>query len=231
MQLAAEHCAMNPPLSPGEVHYLWWFVQGSIMEPDTRRRLLLAWGMCERHSFGALAAEAAFRHGYLHGQAILYEDLMERAARAFELAGPLPGARLARRLRARARCQMCEFGYGPDSESHISPERVAVGRDITLLSGFLAEAEHHWRATVCGRCAGGNAQVRCRVHLLEDLRSDPSLSLEPHRALVRRIFSHLSRYSASFQWELRGTDTTEERAALVSAIGWCSGWGALLAIP
>jgi hypothetical protein len=215
-------------LSPGEVHFLWWFIQGSIMEPETRWQLRLGWGMCQRHILGALAAEAAFRHGYLHGPAVLYADLMERALRAFELAGPLAAARLARRLRARARCQMCELGYGPASQGFISAERVQQGRDLSHLMSFLLECRSFWRESVCGRCASDDTKARCRTHLLEDLRSDPSLDLGPHRALVKRISRHMQRYDASFRWDLCGTDTSEERAALVSAAGWCGGWQALL---
>src|SRR5512135_231296 len=45
-------------LSKGEVHFLRSFIQGSIMLTETRRRLLLAWGMCPRHSLAALSVEA-----------------------------------------------------------------------------------------------------------------------------------------------------------------------------
>jgi len=220
----------DAPLSPGEVHFLWWFIQGSIMQPETRRQLRLAWGMCERHGVGALAAEAALRHGYLHGPAILYADLMARAARAFGVAGPLPGARLARRLRSRGACLMCELGFGPDSRSFISQERVEAGRDLSQIRAILVTLERHWRATVCGRCAGSRAQPRCRVHLVEELRNDPLLDLEPQRALVCSILGHVERYDASFRLEMQGTDSPEDRAALVSAAGWCGGWSALLAL-
>jgi len=92
--------------SPGEVHFLWFFIQGSIMVPDTRAQLRRAWGMCRRHSFTLLAVEAAFRHGYLHGPALLYEDLMERALAAFNLRGPLQEIRVAHRLRDTGPCLM-----------------------------------------------------------------------------------------------------------------------------
>lgn len=229
MLLAPARCAINPPLSPGEVHYLWWFIQGSVMDPGTRRRLVLAWGMCARHGFGAIAAEAAFRHGYLHGPAILYEDLMERAARALAAAGPLAGARVARRLRARVGCLMCESGYGPQSEGFISAERLAAGRDLSQIREFLESSERYWRRAVCGRCSASAVEARCRVHLLEDLRRDPDLSLATHRALVENILGHVQRYSRSFGWDAQGTDTEEDRAALVSAVGWCGGWRHLLA--
>lgn len=117
-------------LSPGEVHFLWWFMQGSIMDPEMRRHLRLAWGMCDRHGVGALGAEAAFRHGYLHGPAILYAP----------------------------------------------------------LRAFLSQSRAHWMSTVCGRCSRSAAKVCCRLHLLEALRSDPSLDLDPHRSLVDSIY-------------------------------------------
>jgi len=40
----------------------------------------------------------------------------------------------------------------------------------------------------------------------------------------------VTRFGRSFRWELRGTDTGEDRAALISAVGWCSGWRPLLSI-
>ncbi|OGG49419.1 MAG: hypothetical protein A3F84_23680 [Candidatus Handelsmanbacteria bacterium RIFCSPLOWO2_12_FULL_64_10] len=228
MPLAAERCTVNPPLSAGEVHFLWWFIQGSVMQPETRRRLVLGWGMCERHAFGALAAEAAFRHGYLHGPAILYEDLMKRAAHALDAAGPMAGARAVRRLRSRAVCLMCELRYGPDSQGFISAERLAAGRDPSSVRDFLGRSERYWRVAVCGRCAVTGAAARCRLHLLGDLRSDPQVPFAPHRVLVEKILARVRRYSHSFCWEARGTDTEEDRAALVSAVGWCGGWRALL---
>jgi hypothetical protein len=107
--------------SDGEAHFLWHFMQGSIMVPETRRRLRRAWGMCARHSFGAVAVEAAFRPRFLHGPALLYEDMMERAVTALkERPGPFQAVRLARRLRAAGPCLMCELGYAqtPPLPSH-----------------------------------------------------------------------------------------------------------------
>lgn len=227
-KLAAIH-APRTVLSEGEVHFLWWFIQGSIMDLETRRRLWRAWGMCERHGSAWLSVEAAFRHCYLHSLAIVYSELMERASRAFEMSGPLAGTRLARRLRLRGPCLMCELELGPDSSGgFVSAERVAEGRDLSQLRRFMAESARHWRGAVCGRCASTAAASRCRVHLLLDLERDPAIELAPHRALVAKIAAHVVRYSVSFRWEQRGTDTAEDRAALVSAVRWCGGWSALL---
>lgn len=30
--------------SPGEIHYIWWYIQGSIMNPEVRRTLRRARG-------------------------------------------------------------------------------------------------------------------------------------------------------------------------------------------
>jgi hypothetical protein len=48
------------PLTDGEIHYLYWFIQGGIMNVDTRWALRRAWGFCARHAWAALAVEMAF---------------------------------------------------------------------------------------------------------------------------------------------------------------------------
>ena len=223
--------SVEAQFAAGEVHFLWWFIQGSIMDLETRHRLWHAWGMCERHSFGWLSVEAAFRHCYLHSPAIVYAELMARASRAFEVSGPLAGERLARRLRMRGPCLMCDLELGPDSAGgFIAAERVAEGRDLTQLRRFMAESEQHWRGTVCGHCDRTAAPPRCRRHLLLDLAGDSAIDIAAHRALVKQIAVRAERYSMSYRWERRGTDTAEDRAALVSAVGWCSGWNALLSV-
>ncbi|OGO42193.1 MAG: hypothetical protein A2Z04_06485 [Chloroflexi bacterium RBG_16_57_9] len=97
--------------SDGEIHFLWHFIQGSIMIPSTRWSLRRNWGMCDRHSFGFIAVEAAYRRGYLHGQAVLYKDLMERAAAAFKAPAPLQAVNVALKLRETEPCLMCKLGY------------------------------------------------------------------------------------------------------------------------
>ncbi len=48
------------------------------------------------------------------------------------------------------------------------------------------------------------------------------------RGLVQGIAEHLHSFSRSFRWELRAIETPAERAALISAMGWCSGWQSCL---
>jgi hypothetical protein len=209
--------------SDGEIHFLWYFIQGSIMEAATRAHLRRAWGMCQRHAFASIAVEAAFRSGFLHGPAILYKDVMERAVAAMSLRGPLREPLIARRLREAGPCLMCSLGYGPTSRGQASTEVLERGRDLEPVRLFALRTMPWWRPAVCGRCEGIDGVARCRVHLRQDLlRREASLSR--HQAQVADVALHLRRYSRSFRWELRGTDTEQDRAALISAIGWCSGW-------
>ena len=210
---------MVDTLSSGEVNFLWWFIQGSIMEPDVRGSLRRGWGLCDRHTSAWLSVEAAFRHRYLHGPAVLYDDLMERAQAAFELAGPLVERRLAHHLRARGACHLCTLGLGPDSRGFIVGDRLQIGRDSSQLRAFMDETRTFWRETVCGACACSSSAVRCRAHLCAEIEDGAVDKLDAHRSLVRCIARHIRRYNESFVWEMRGTDTVEDRAALISAAG------------
>lgn len=215
-------------LSDGEIHFLWWFIQGSIMSPFTRQRLRRAWGMCERHSWGFISVDAAYRHGWLHGPAVLYEDLMGRALARFDVRGPMKHKRLANQLRERELCLMCDSGFHSHSRGMGNPAVIELGRDIGWFCSFALETKGHWQGLVCGRCAGNDSPHRCRRHLIEDLSLGLIDDLSPHLALVGYVAEKVARYSRSFRWELRGTDTQEDRASLMSAVGWCSGWGTLL---
>jgi len=48
--------------------------------------------------------------------------------------------------------------------------------------------------------------------------------MSPARELVSYIAHHLGKYARSFQFEFQGTQTLEDEAALICAVGWCSGW-------
>jgi hypothetical protein len=216
------------PLADGEIHYLWWYIQGSIMEPWLRQRLRRAWGFCGRHAWGALAVEAAFRHHYLHGPAVLYEDLMQQAARGFARALSRPARPLARILRTTASCSMCEEGYERQGRGAARDELFEQGRDASAFLAFADVTRPHWRATVCGRCAGNPSTLRCRPHLVEEAPQADRAAVGTHAKLVEHILGHLKAYVRSFRWECRGSETDEDRAALISAVGWCSGWSVWL---
>jgi Enolase, C-terminal TIM barrel domain len=156
-------------LAAGEAHVFWSFIQGSIMVPETRERLVGAWGMCPRHTVAWLVVEAAFRPNLLHGPALVYQDLMERARSSFPARRPWRRRRAARALAGWGPCLACELGYGPDSAGYAPPGVVERGRDRSHLLAFVRDTEAGWRGALCGRCAGGPAWPRCRPHLLDEL--------------------------------------------------------------
>jgi len=217
-------------LSGGEIHYLYWYIQGSIMVPEIRRDLRKAWGFCERHAWGAVLVETAFRHSYMHGPAILYEDILGLAIPALDLHGPAKNLRLRINLRERGPCIMCKMGYGPGTKGKASPDIVQIGSDPSHLQFFAQKTKKYWKRAVCGSCFGHESFYRCRKHLIEDASNGAIGDISSHRDVIGYIFEHLVIYARSFGWECKGTDTEEDRAALISAIGWCSGWGPLLSI-
>lgn len=52
------------PLSDGEVGFLWWFIQGGIMDQTVRERLHRGWDLCARHSFAFLSVNAVVRFAH-----------------------------------------------------------------------------------------------------------------------------------------------------------------------
>ena len=200
------------------------------MNPSTRDRLRKSWGMCERHAWGWMAVEASFRGGFMHGPAVLYEDIMLRALNAFDLQGPLQHSRLKQRLRSKGPCLMCEEGFGADSKGIVKPERVEQGRNLGPLQALAQSTNPYWRRTVCGLCSGDGSTVRCRRHLIEDQSSGLIQDLSPHRTLVSNLVHHMTKFARSFQCEFQGTQTSEDASALISCVGWLSGWVTFLRI-
>ncbi len=210
-------------LSDAEIHYLWHFIDGSIMDPDTRRRLRRAWGLCQRHAYGFLVMEAAYR-GWLHGAAILYADLMDQAARAVGRGYGLPAV-LRHRLRDQGPCMLCEMGYGPGQRARAEEALLAPGRNTVQLHRFAQATRRHWQRCICGVCAGDpSLPNRCRGHLRTDAGEDFVTDVR----LIAYLQMHMQKFQRSFRWEERGSDTAEDRAALIAAVGWCSGWQELL---
>ena len=211
-------------LSGGEIHYLWWFIQGSIMAPSVRHRLRKAWGFCERHAWAAILVEASFRQGYMHGPAILYEDLLQPALPALGLKGPLKNWRLIVNLNEKGPCMMCDMNLGPETKGAANEALIVRGRNATELRRFAESTRAYWERTICGRCLGNGSWPRCRRHLIQDALEGSVENLSRHRALISDLTKHITLYSRSFRWGFQGTEKEENKAALISAVGWCSGW-------
>ncbi|MBW2561291.1 MAG: hypothetical protein JRE40_10620 [Deltaproteobacteria bacterium] len=186
--------------------------------------------MCERHAWGWLSTEAAFRKGHMHGPAVLYKDLMDRARSAFVIRGHAQGWRIMRAIRARGPCLMCDMKYDSDSKGLMKAERARIGRDLSALQDLAVKTAPYWEKALCGRCAGNDSPQRCRRHLVEEISQGVIKDLSLHVSLVNDIETHMRIYTRSFCHGYHGTDTDEDRAALISAVGWCSGWKTLLSI-
>lgn len=200
------------------------------MEPETRSQMRKAWGLCERHAWGWIAVEAAFRSGYMHGPAILYEDLMERVVAFFDVYGPMQTSRVRWRLRERGPCLMCETGFGSHSKAFVDEKRIEQGRDLLQFRLFAQGTCPYWRKTVCGVCAGTDSTVRCRKHLLEDASLGSPDCFQSHKDFVNEVLRNLVKFARSFVWGFHDTRTEVDAAALISAVGWCSGWETFLSI-
>lgn len=217
-------------LSGGEIHYLYWFIQGSIMVPHIRQRLRRAWGFCDRHAWGYLLVEAAFYRGYMHGASLLYEDLLFRALSVFNLGDPFKYWRLQRRLERKGPCPMCEMGFGPHSKGVARAYIIETGRSASELYVLAHSTQQYWEGTICGRCMGDGSVQRCRPHLIQDISFGLIKELSIHKRLVNYIYDHIRLYHRSFRLEYQGSGTIEDMAALISAVGWCSGWKTFLSI-
>ncbi len=218
-------------LSDGEVDFLWWFIQGSIMDPDVRARLYAHWGMCARHSLAFFAVEAAFRPHLIHGCAIVYGELLLRGANALSdrgLHSLVPDSVLRHLLHVSGPCHMCALGYHDRSEGNAPPDRVAQGRDMGNARRFAEDNRGGWLPHVCGRCAGRDFPALCRPHLLEAMEHGDSHVARTQYARLDMLHTHLANFENSFRWDRRDSDTEEDRGALIAAIGWCAGWSELL---
>jgi hypothetical protein len=122
-------------ITDGEIHFLWWFIQGSIMTPEIRNALLRGYGFCERHAWVHLSVEMSFRKRHFLGPVILYRALIERSAQAIQ-ARRRSRLALFRRLQASGPCFPCELNINGAAAGAAPPARLARGRDTAGLRTF-----------------------------------------------------------------------------------------------
>jgi hypothetical protein len=217
------------PLSDGEIHFLYWFIQGSIMIPETRQSLRRGWGFCERRAWAVLAVELCYRPKFQHSTALLYQDLVQRAVAEFAGRGPLLRPRLARRLASQGRCRMCDFKTYHAGRGGASPMVMTRGRQTDSLFSFAAEHRDYWDGHVCGVCRGDASPARCRRHLIADPGVGDDM-IDFHETLLSDLHNGLRALARSYEWGHHGSDRPQDRAALVSAVGFMGGWRPLLTL-
>jgi hypothetical protein len=219
-------------ITDGEINFLWSFIQGSIMIPETRNALLRGFGFCDRHAWVHLRVELAFRKRYLLGPVILYRALIEKAVEAIHAPQRVGWRSPMRRLQSAGPCLLCALNVN-DLGSGASPRaRLDRGRDSSALCAFATDLASLWRPTICAICANEareTSPTRCRPHLLTELKRQKSVDISWQQVTLQALSGGLARYQNSF---VAGADKPrdQDRAALISAIGWCSGWRPLLAL-
>ena len=161
---------------------------------------------------------------------ILYEDLVNRGLQAFDVNGPQKARRIARRLRDTGPCLMCEMDLRTRGAATARDEVLRDGHDPRALEQLATRTRTYWWPTVCGRCAHSPSSVRCRIHFREEVRHGQAADPEAQRTLLEHVMGHLLVYAQSFVWGHQGTEGDADRAALISAVGWCSGWRGLFAV-
>ena len=244
-QAAADAAAPDSglPATLAETTQLWWFADGAIMDPGTREHLHRSWGLCPRHAWMYFRIENEVKYQPL-GCAVLLEDLVSRAARLLR-------SRHTRRhtlssLQASDSCFTCDYveggtiGKPPICGPSRCPGRGAAQPSLVLpVTGGMATT-HLPECTPTVHPQRTTAGV-CRLHLAGELTSDApandssKFTYTPadagHRgtAPVAAYLSTLTTRLTTCRKSMTADGpphTPDSDAALVEALGWCSGWAA-----
>ncbi|HUZ32694.1 MAG TPA: hypothetical protein VMV19_11435 [Xanthobacteraceae bacterium] len=222
------------PLGPtdGEINFFWSFIQGSLMNEETWFALVRGCGFCERHAWIHIGIEMSFRGDYLLGPTILYGELIDRAVRGI---GDRASARpllAQRRLQATGPCFVCALSVKGATAGACPQSRLKRGRDDGELRAFAKRTEPLWQKFLCSECLGQEFDTadarRCRRHLLAAFDRGTHVDFAKQKTMLEDLSMRLARHQASF---IAGGEEADDlvRAALIAAIGWCSGWRSLLA--
>jgi putative (di)nucleoside polyphosphate hydrolase len=214
-------------ITDGEVNFIQGFVHDGSIGAECGLQLMRFWGYCERHAWVSLAAEMSILHGFCSRSATLYADILRQGVAA--LAPNYRQRAVAKALSESGTCMICSAN--PTRRGLLSVSELTKAKDPARLRRFAEKSELYWRSDCCPRCinsvTGGHL---CRRHLIEALNEGAPLHLEEERAHLRNILARLENYAWSFSWGFRGIDGPEDHAALISAIGWCSGWSSLAVV-
>jgi hypothetical protein len=171
------------------------------------------------------------------GPAILYVDLLERCLIAFPRSGPLQAQRLLRRLRPGGPCTICDMGIYWATKGAAKTEVLEQGRRTEALVDYPLRYREHWQSSVCRLCAGEShtaasleTSTICRLHVIEQPEPTLERQLQALRLFLETTYTHMSALDRSYMLEHKGTAKPEDRAALLTAVGWLNGWRPLLAL-
>jgi len=124
---------------------------------------------------------------------------------------------------------ICEIN--PRRRGWLSDAEINEARDYGRLRSFANELAPLWRESRCPRCLGLATSGRlCRRHLQEAIETHLPVAIEDGLRYLSSLMPRVDTYAKSFMWQYRGADRAEDHAALLAAIGWCTGWSPLASI-
>lgn len=213
-------------ITDGEVNFIEGFVHDGSIGAECGQQLIQNWGYCERHAWVSLAVEMSALHGFCSRSATLYTDILRQAVAALAPERRAP-RQLLKALKAIGGCMICKAN--PTRRGVVETAELVKAKDPSRLRSFAEQTAEFWRADCCPRCTDGNASggQLCRLHLVEAVGSGAPLDLEREHQYLLELLARLNNFAWSFSWGFRGIDGPEDRAALISAIAWCSGWPSL----
>jgi putative (di)nucleoside polyphosphate hydrolase len=216
-------------IADGEVNFIDGFMHDGSIGAECGLQLMGYWGYCERHAWVSLAVEMSILHGFCSRSASLYVDILQQAVAALAAESRSNRRVVAKQLRESGSCMICNAN--PRWRGLLSHAELAKAKDPSPLQSFAESSAPFWNSDCCSQCTGGvTGGHLCRRHIIEALNEGVSLDLNHEREYLLNVLGRLENYAWSFSWGFRGIDGPEDRAGLISAIGWCSGWSSLTAI-
>jgi hypothetical protein len=220
--------SQHPTITRGEVPFLWWFIHGNIMTPETWNAPLQAYGLCKRQAWVHISVEMSFRKRHFLGSVIQNRALVEKSVQAIETCQGIGSPE--RPLRGKGPCFLCALNIRQAGAGAAPPTQLALGRDRSGLRSFVIDLAALWPPKVCALGAGGvSGPSRRRSHLLADLKPRRLVALFWQHLTLKELPARLAGYGESFLAEANGS-VDEDLAALMSGVGWCIGWHALVAL-
>jgi putative (di)nucleoside polyphosphate hydrolase len=215
-------------ITDGEVNFIEGFTHDGSIGAECGLQLMEYWGYCERHAWVSLAVEMSMLHGFCSRSASLYVDILQKAIAVLAAQDRSRQRAVAKQLKECGTCMICNVN--PTRRGLLPAAALAKAKDPTRLRSFAETSTKYWHSDCCPRCikrAGGHL---CRRHVIEAIGEERAVDPKAEREYLMNLLDRLEIYAWSFSWGFRGIDGPEDRAALISAIGWCSGWSSLAAI-
>ncbi len=204
-----------------ELKQLWWFLDGAIMNPDTRHHVRRSWGLCARHAWGYTVAEIEMRGGKPFSTALLYEDLASRAASCARQR--LRGwSRVRSQLESEGTRYACEYvarlpGGELELERKQWEEAAARVNRRKRTRPLVHGLREQWNARSCPFYLEGNGLV-CRPHLVSGAQPPDDLSPE-----LVKLARRLRAFADSLTTRATAVGRLEQ-ASWIEALGWFAGW-------